>query len=226
VAEFHRALDEVKDARARVLVITGAGEKAFVSGADIRAIQARRRDDALASINSRLMTAVESHDAVTIAAVNGYALGGGCELALACDLRIAAENAVFGLPEPSLGIIPGAGGTQRLARLVGEGRATEMICLARRLAAPEALAWGLVNKVASDGASLLDETVAWLAPVAEGAPIAQGAALKAIRASYDVPLARGLELESVYYDETLRSQDRLEALAAFAEKRKPAFKGE
>ena len=109
VAEMHRALDEVRAARATVLIVTGAGDKAFVSGADIAAIRERRRDDALASINSRLMTAVETHEAVSIAAVNGVALGGGCELALACDLRIAAEHAVFGLPEPSLGIIPGAG---------------------------------------------------------------------------------------------------------------------
>jgi enoyl-CoA hydratase len=126
VEELHRALEAARVARATVLILTGAGEKSFVSGADVRAIQARRRDDALASINSRLMSAVEDHPAVSIAAVNGWALGGGCELALACDLRIAAENAVFGLPEPSLGIIPGAGGTQRLPRIVGMGRAKEI----------------------------------------------------------------------------------------------------
>src|SRR5260221_13735683 len=123
VGEFHRALGEVSAAGATVLVVTGAGDKAFLSGADIRAIRERRRDDALASINSRLMTAVETHDAVVIAAVNGVALGGGCELALACDLRIAAAHAVFGLPEPSLGIIPGAGGTQPPPRSVRLGRA-------------------------------------------------------------------------------------------------------
>ena len=160
-----------------------------------------------------------------VAAINGVALGGGLELAMVCDLRVAVASAKLGLPETSLGIIPGAGGTQRLARLVGEGRAIEMICLGRRLSAEEALAWGLVNRVVPDEADLLDEVVAWLEPIAEGAPIAQAAALQAIRASFDVPLDRGLELESVYYDQTLRSNDRLEALAAFAEKRKPAFKG-
>src|SRR5204862_4585885 len=123
VEEFHRALAEARGAGVGVLIVTGAGDKAFVSGADIRAIRARTRDDALFSINSRLMTAVEAHPAVTIAAVNGYALGGGCELALACDLRLCSDTAVFGLPEPSLGIIPGAGGTQRLPRIVGRGRA-------------------------------------------------------------------------------------------------------
>src|SRR4029078_394267 len=121
VQEVQQALRAVRAQRSSVLVITGAGDKAFVSGADIRTIRERRRDDDLASSISGMMSAVEAHDAVTIAAVNGYALGGGCELALACDLRIAAENAVFGRPEPSLGIIPGAGGTQRLPRLVGPG---------------------------------------------------------------------------------------------------------
>jgi methylglutaconyl-CoA hydratase len=218
----------VADREVRAIVVTGAGDKAFCAGADLKERRGMTLEDVRVQVGlyrSELGVLDESPKPV-VAAINGAALGGGLELAMVCDLRVAAPHAVLGLPETSLGIIPGAGGTQRLARLVGEGRATEMICLARRLAAPEALAWGLVNKVASDGASLLDETVAWLAPVAEGAPIAQGAALKAIRASYDVPLARGLELESVYYDETLRSQDRLEALAAFAEKRKPAFKGE
>src|SRR5947207_7110312 len=145
VEEMHRALAEA--ASARVLILTGAGDKAFVSGADIRAIRARTRDDALASINSRLMTAVEAHPAVTVAAVNGYALGGGCELALACDLRLASESAVFGLPEPSLGIIPGAGGTQRLPRIVGLGRAKEMILTGARWDARQAREAGLVSQV-------------------------------------------------------------------------------
>src|SRR5687767_10869717 len=138
VDEFHRALDEVRKAGSTVLI---------VSGADINAIRARKRDDALASINSRLMSAIESHDAVSIAAVNGYALGGGCEVALACDLRIAASTAVFGLPEPTLGIIPGAGGTQRLPRIVGLGRAKEMILTGARWDAQRALEAGLVSRV-------------------------------------------------------------------------------
>src|SRR6266540_3555322 len=147
VSELHRALGEVRTARSTVLIVTGAGDKAFVSGADIHGLRERRRDDALASMNSRLMTEVESHDAVVIAAVNGVALGGGCELALACDLRVAAEHAVFGLPEPSLGIIPGAGGTQRLPRIVGLGRAKEMILGGARWDARKALEAGLVSEV-------------------------------------------------------------------------------
>ena len=147
VAELHRALEEVREAGATVLIVTGAGQKAFVSGADIGSIRARGRDDALSSINSRLMSAIETHEAVTIAAVNGVALGGGCELSLACDLRIAAEHAVFGQPEPALGIIPGAGATQRLPRIVGLGRAKEMILTGARWVARKALACGLVSEV-------------------------------------------------------------------------------
>src|SRR5262245_10204949 len=171
VAEMHRALEEVRAAKAQVLIVTGAGDKAFVSGADIGAIQARRRDDALASINSRLMAAVEAHEAVSIAAVNGYALGGGCELALACDLRIAAENAVFGLPEPGIGIIPGAGATQRLPRLVGLGRAKEMVLAGARWDAAQALQFGLVSQVVPlaellQAARGLAERVLQLSPLA------------------------------------------------------------
>src|SRR5258707_2826371 len=147
VDEIHRALGEVGAAGATVLIVTGAGDKAFVSGADIRAIRERRRDDALASINSRLMTAVETHDAVVIAAVNGVALGGRCELALACDLRLAAAHAVFGLPEPPLGIIPGAGGTPRRPRSLGPGRAKEPTLAGARWDARKAHEYGLVSEV-------------------------------------------------------------------------------
>ena len=160
-----------------------------------------------------------------VAAINGAALGGGLELALCCDLRVAAAHAQLGLPETSLGIIPGAGGTQRLPRLVGEARAKEMILLARRLTADEALAWGLVNRVTPTGKSVVDDAIEWMRPIAEGAPIAQAAALEAIDRALDATLEQGLELEKVSYDKTLVSQDRREALAAFAEKRKPRFQG-
>jgi enoyl-CoA hydratase len=225
VAEFHRALEEVRAARATVLIVTGAGDKAFVSGADITAIQARRRDDALASINSRLMSAIESHEAVSIAAVNGYALGGGCELALACDLRIAAETAVFGLPEPSLGIIPGAGGTQRLPRIVGLGRAKEMILTGARWDARQALAAGLVSQVVppselAGAARALAERVLALGP------LAVRLAKAALNLSAQAPLAAGLVYESTAQAITFESRDKAEGTAAFLEKRPPAFKGE
>jgi enoyl-CoA hydratase len=225
VDEFHAALAEVRAARAVVLVITGAGDRAFVSGADVRAIRERRRDDALASINSRLMTAVETHDAVSIAAVNGAALGGGLELALACDLRIAAPHAVFGLPEPSLGIIPGAGGTQRLPRVVGLGRAKEMVLTGARWDAQTALACGLVSAVVP-GEGLLDAARALADRVLALGPLAVRLAKAALNASAHMPLAAGLAYESAVQAITFESHDKQEGTSAFLEKRKPAFRGE
>jgi enoyl-CoA hydratase len=225
VDEFHRALAEVAQARATVLVVTGAGDEAFVSGADINAIRARTRDDALASINSRLMSAVESHDAVSIAAVNGYALGGGCELALACDLRIAAESAVFGLPEPTLGIIPGAGGTQRLPRIVGLGRAKEMILTGARWDAARALETGLVSRVVPR-AELTAAARAMADQVLALGPLAVRLAKAALNASSSMPLAAGLVFESTAQAITFESADKQEGTTAFLEKRKPAFKGD
>jgi enoyl-CoA hydratase len=225
VAEFHAALEEVEAARSTVLVITGAGEQAFVSGADIRAIRERRRDDALASINSRLMAAVENHDAVSIAAVNGWALGGGCELALACDLRIAAESAVFGLPEPTLGIIPGAGGTQRLPRIVGLGRAKEMILTGSRWDARAALAHGLVSEVVP-AAELMTAARALAERVLALGPLAVRLAKRALNASSQMPLSAGLLYESTAQAITFESRDKTEGTSAFLEKRKPHFKGD
>jgi enoyl-CoA hydratase len=225
VNEFHRALDEVRAAGSTVLVITGAGDKAFVSGADVSAIRERRRDDALAGINSRLMTAVESHEAVTIAAVNGYALGGGCELALACDLRIASESAVFGLPEPTLGIIPGAGGTQRLPRVVGLGRAKEMILTGARWDARRALEAGLVSEVVAP-ADLLSAARAWAERVLALGPLAVRLAKAALNASSQMPLSAGLQFESAVQAITFESHDKQEGTTAFLEKRKPHFRGE
>ena len=225
VDEMHRALDEVRTACSTVLIITGAGDKAFVSGADVNAIKQRRRDDALASINSRLMSAIESHDAVSIAAVNGYALGGGCELALACDIRIASENAVFGLPEPSLGIIPGAGGTQRLPRIVGLGRAKEMILTGARWDAEKALAAGLVSEIVSLS-GLMAAARMWADKILTLGPLAVRLSKQALNASSQMPLAAGLLYESAAQAITFESHDKLEGTTAFLEKRKPEFKGD
>jgi enoyl-CoA hydratase len=225
VAEFHRALDEVRQARATVLIVTGAGDKAFVSGADINAIRQRTRDDAFASINSRLMSAIESHDAVSIAAVNGYALGGGCEVALACDLRIAATSAVFGLPEPTLGIIPGAGGTQRLPRIVGLGRAKEMILTNARWDAARALEAGLVSLVVPP-AELMPAARALAEKVLALGPLAVRLAKAALNASSQMPLSAGLAFESTAQAITFESDDKMEGTTAFLEKRKPVFRGD
>jgi enoyl-CoA hydratase len=225
VEELHAALGEVSRARAGVLILTGAGDKAFVSGADINAIRTRRRDDALASLNSRLMSVVESHDAVTIAAVNGVALGGGCELALACDLRIAAEHAVFGQPEAALGIIPGAGATQRLPRIVGLGRAKELVLTGARWDAAKALAAGLVSEVVP-AADLQKAARAMAERVLALGPLAVRLSKMALNASSQMPLAAGLVYESTAQAITFESEDKKEGTTAFLEKRKPAFKGE
>lgn len=217
----------VADPDVRAIVVTGAGDKAFCAGADLKERQGMSTDDVRVQVGlyrSELGVLDRSPKPV-IAALNGVAFGGGLELALICDLRVAAPHVELGLPETTLGIIPGAGGTQRLPRIVGEARAKELILLGRRLGAAEALSFGLVNRISPEGVPVLDDTLAWIDPIANGAPIAQAAALAAIEASYEMPLAHGLELERVHYDETLRSEDRLEALRAFAEKRKPAFLG-
>ncbi|MBI4704661.1 MAG: enoyl-CoA hydratase/isomerase family protein [Deltaproteobacteria bacterium] len=218
----------VADPCVRAIVVTGAGTKAFCAGADLKERKGMSPDEIRAQIGlyrSELGVLDRSPKPV-VAAVNGLALGGGLELAMVCDLRVAAAHAVMGLPETGLAIIPAAGGTQRLGRLVGEGRAKEMLLLGRRLSAAEALAWGLVNRICPEGADLLDDTIGWIEPIAQGAPIAQAAALRAVAASFELPLERGLEAEALYYDATLRSQDRGEALCAFEQKRKPLFRGE
>jgi enoyl-CoA hydratase/carnithine racemase len=217
----------VADESVRAIVVTGAGDKAFCAGADLKERQGMSTDEVRVQVGlyRTELGVLDQSPKPVIAALNGVAFGGGLELALICDLRVAAPHVELGLPETTLGIIPGAGGTQRLPRVVGEARAKEMILLGRRLGAAEALAWGLVNRVSPEGVSVLDDTLRWIEPISGGAPIAQAAALRAIETSYEVPLQAGLELERVFYDETVRSEDRIEALRAFAEKRKPVFRG-
>lgn len=225
VLEFHQALAEISGARCTVFIVTGAGDKSFVAGADINAIKARRREDALAGINTRLMSAIENHDAVAIAAVNGFAMGGGCELALCCDLRIASENAIFGLPEPTLGIIPAAGGTQRLPRVVGMGRAKEMILTGAKWDARKALDFGLVSEVVPGG-DLMNAARAMALRVIALGPLAIRLAKQALNASANMPLQSGLVFESMIQAVTFESKDKLEGASAFLEKRKPKFTGE
>jgi enoyl-CoA hydratase len=225
VEEFHAALGEITRAKSVVFIVTGAGDKSFVAGADINAIKARRRNDALAGINSRLMSAIENHDAVAIAAVNGFAMGGGCELALSCDLRIASTNALFGLPEPTLGIIPAAGGTQRLPRVVGLGRAKEMILTGAKWDAQRALEVGLVSEVAAPD-ELMNAARAMAQRVIALGPLAVRLAKKALNASANMPLQSGLEFESMIQAVAFESKDKLEGASAFLEKRKPNFTGE
>ncbi len=222
------ARESATNASIRAIVITGAGDKAFCAGADLKERQGMSDDDVRVQVElyrSELGPLDRSGKPV-IAAINGVAYGGGLELALVCDLRVGASHCKLGLPETSLAIIPGAGGTQRLPRVVGEARAKEMILLARPIDAQTALMWGLLNRVTPDGRNVVDDVVEWLAPIANGAPIAQAAALEAIDRSFDTSLELGLELEKVSYDKVLVSADRREALAAFADnRRKPVFTG-
>ena len=215
------------DPSVRVCVLTGSGDKAFCAGADLKERQGMSRSqvrDMLSAYRSELSWLSHS-DFVSVAAINGVALGGGLELALTCDLRSITELASLGLPETGLGIIPGAGGTQRLARLIGEARALDLVLTQRRVSAPEALQLGLVNRIVPTLESLLESTLKWLAPVAEGAPIAQRAALRAVRFASQSALEQGLDLERELYERCLDSADRDEALRALAEQRKPQFQG-
>jgi methylglutaconyl-CoA hydratase len=211
----------------RLVIVTGAGDKAFCAGADLKERAGMSEDEVrvlLLAYESELGW-LETIPVPTLAAINGAALGGGLELALLCDLRIAAHHAVLGLPETSLGVIPGAGGTQRLPRLLGEARAKELILRAARLSAPEALILGLVNQVMPKSDDFLLEVINWAEPILSGAPLAIRAALQAIRGAATRDLREGLALERAAYEQCLRSEDRLEALSAFSEKRKPVFKG-
>jgi enoyl-CoA hydratase/carnithine racemase len=214
------------DRNARVVIITGAGDKAFCAGADLKERASLGEDQVRQFIFTirNLFTFIEFMNKPVIAAVNGIALGGGTELALACDLRIASENATMGLTETRLAIIPGAGGTQRLPRLVGRGKAKELIFTGRRVDAKEALDIGLVNKVAPAG-KLLDECLAMAAMICEAGPVAIGQAKYAINYGSEADLHTGLAIESNAYWVTIPTEDRLEGLAAFREKRKPVYKG-
>jgi enoyl-CoA hydratase/carnithine racemase len=228
VAEFGaagRALAQQSDLR--LVIVTGAGDKAFCAGADLkeRSTLSQEAVRALLEAYETELGWLETLPVPTLAAINGVALGGGLELALLCDFRIAAENALLGLPETSLGVIPGAGGTQRLPKLIGEARAKELILRAARLSAPEALVLNLVHQVMPRGSDLLLESLAWAQPMLEGAPLAIRAALAVVRSATTRELRAGLELERRAYEVCLNSEDRLEALAAFSQKRKPIFKG-
>lgn len=216
------------DPGVRAVVLTGSGDRAFSAGADLKERQGMSDDEVreMLGLYRSELAWLDSSPFPTLAALNGAALGGGLELALACDLRVAAPHAELGLPETSLAIIPAAGGTQRLPRLVGTAKALELILLAKRLGAAEALAIGLVNRVSADGVDVVEDSLSFLAPALEGSPIAQRAALDAVRAAWKLPLAEGLEVERRAYEACLVSADRREALRAFSERRKPVFRGE
>ncbi|MBI4551768.1 MAG: enoyl-CoA hydratase/isomerase family protein [Candidatus Latescibacteria bacterium] len=225
--ELRAVCEEVdRDDTARVVILTGSGDRAFAAGADIREIgdQGRTEAEAMAQSWHALCTRMEGLDKPIIAAVNGVALGGGCELAMACDLRVASENARFGQPEINLGIIPGAGGTQRLPRLIGRGRALELMMTGAMIDAAEAYRIGLVNRVvpAADLMTAVQELAQTLA--SKGA-IALRLMKECVNAGLDRTLDAALAFEARRFGEVCSTEDKAEGIAAFLEKRQPTFKG-
>ncbi len=210
----------------RVVIITGAGEKAFCAGADLkeRATLTEAQVKEFIFTIRNLFTFIEFMSKPVIAAINGVALGGGTELALACDIRIASTTATMGLTETRLAIIPGAGGTQRLPRLIGRGKAKELIFTGRRVDAQEALQIGLVNKICPPE-KLMEECMNMALMICETGPIAIQQAKYAINYGIEVDINTGLAIESNAYWITIPTEDRLEGLRAFQEKRKPVYKG-
>lgn len=214
-----------QDVRVRAVIITG-GESVFAAGADIKEMAAWGRATAMAQIDDLqgAFTAVADLPMPVIAAIAGYALGGGCELALCADLRIAADTAVLGQPELALGVIPGAGGTQRLPRLIGPSRAKDLIFTGRRITADEALQLGLVDRVVP-AAELMATAQTWAAQVARGSATALAAAKRAIDVGMDHTLAEGLRTEGHLFASLFGTPDQTEGFAAFLEKRQADFVG-
>ncbi|MEN6460176.1 MAG: enoyl-CoA hydratase-related protein [Syntrophomonas sp.] len=227
IREISRALDEVKeDDEIKVLIITGSGDKAFVAGADILGFMGMSSAEArfYSDEGEKTFRKLDVLDKPAIAAVNGFALGGGCELALACDIRLASDNAVFGLPEVSLGVIPGYGGTQRLPRLIGEGRAKELTFTAGTIDATEAYRIGLVNHVYPPS-ELLEQARKMAKKIMNNAPLSVAYAKLAIGQGLQGDLDSGLRIESNFFGLCMATQDQKEGTQAFAEKRKPQYKG-
>lgn len=224
--ELDQAISELStDTKVKAIIITGAGDKAFVAGADIAELATlnERTGQKLAQSGQAVFNRIARCPKPVIAVVEGYALGGGCELAMACHLRIASTKAVFGLPEVSLGLIPGYGGTQRLTRLVGQGRAMEMILTGNPVKADQALQSGLVNKVVEAGTAL-QEAKMMLESILKRAPLALAAAIKAILASQESP-EEGYNLEAEYFGDLCGTKDFKMGTTAFLAKEKPDFTG-
>jgi enoyl-CoA hydratase len=227
----HQLLEELMDALAAferhdtvgAMVVTG-NEKAFAAGADIKEMAAKAGGRMRATDHVAVFSRILSVQKPVIAAVSGYALGGGCELAMSCDMIVASGTAKFGQPEIQIGVIPGAGGTQRLTRAVGKALAMEMILNNRTLSAAEALQFGLVNRVTSvDG--YLGEAIQLGEEICERAPLAVRAAKRMINAAYEATLQEGLEAERQAFYDLFSTQDQAEGMRAFTEKRKPVWKG-
>jgi enoyl-CoA hydratase len=227
ISELTRAfLDAQSDPAVRGVILTGAGDRAFIAGADISELARASPVDAKRQTHEgqALFNLIEGLGKPIVAAVNGLALGGGCEAAMACTLRIAAANAKFGQPEVKLGLIPGFGGTQRLPRLVGKGRALQIILTGEMIAADEAYRIGLVNEVV-EPQGLIRRAEEILAQIYASAPLAVRFALEAVNQGLGGPLAEGLAVESALFSLCASTHDKAEGTTAFMEKRKPVFEG-
>ena len=218
-------MDLEKDRGVMVVIITGAGEKAFVAGADLKEIQETGRGrPALIKKGQDVLTLIRNSTKVVIGAVNGFALGGGCELAASCDIRFASENAKFALPEAKLGLMPGYGGTQILSRLVGTGRAKYMMFSGDMLSADEAFQFGLVERVCAHE-KLMEEVKAFAKRITKNGPLAVKGIKRAVDGGLERPLDEALRLELAEYTKVALSEDAEEGMSAFMEKKTPTFKG-
>ena len=226
--EMREFLEMICKKNLKGLIFTGAGEKAFIAGADIKAMQDLTEKEAedFSYFGQQVTFMLEEIRFPVIAAVNGFALGGGCEMALACDFILSSKSAVFGLPEVSLGLIPGFGGTQRLAKIVGRNRAKELVYTGRMVKSDEAKEIGLVLEVYEDKATLIEAAKNLILKMAKNSPNAIGVAKFVINRGIDVSLEEGLKFERTLFGEIFGTKDMKEGTAAFIEKRKPVFTGE
>ena len=223
--EFINELKKIQSEKdIRVIIITGSGEKAFIAGADIKLMQKMNREEAFdfANLGQELANLIEKSAKPVIAAVNGYALGGGCEIALSCHLRIASDNAVFAQPEVKIGLLPGWGGTQRLPRIIGRGLANEVILTGRNILAKEALDIGLVNKVVPQE-ELINTCFDIANMTLKNSPNAIAESIKLIRLAAGTKLKKGLSKEAKLFSELFETEETAEGLSAFVEKRPPKF---
>lgn len=227
LSELHNTLEQLKsDASVRCIIITGSGSKAFVAGADIAEFAAFNQAEGTALSQQGhefVFSYIETYPKPVIAAVNGFALGGGLELALSCHIRLFSETAKVGLPEVTLGLIPGYGGTQRLAQLVGKGKAIELICTAEFINAQDAYAWGIANALYAPD-QLLSQAQAMAERISKNSPSAIGHALQVIQAGH-ASSHKGLEAEMQHFGACFTTEDFKEGVDAFLNKRKPEFKG-
>ena len=222
LADLKAAFEGIDQNAVRCVVLTGAGDKSFVAGADIGSMSTmtKAEGEAFGKLGNDIFLMIEGFPLPVIAAVNGFALGGGCELGMSCDIRICSDNAMFGQPEVGLGITPGFGGTQRLARLVGMGMAKQLLYTARNIDAAEALRIGLVNAVIPQ-AELLDAALKMAGQIAKNAPIAVRACKKAVNEGMQVSIDKAVEIEEKLFGDCFETHDQVEGMACFLSREKP-----